>query len=297
MMVEKTESSHLIGVSEKLRAYAAFGKIRLTTSVVFSSVVGYAIGATTFSWGLAVLLALGGLLITMASNGFNQLIEREQDAVMSRTMSRPIPTGKISFTEGVLLATLMSLCGLAILYFAFNTLAAVLGLLALFSYVALYTPMKKYSPWAVFVGAFPGAIPPMLGYVASTGVFDLYAGLLFAVQFMWQFPHFWAIAWVLHDDYMKVGYLLLPSKHGRDNTSAFITMMYTLLMIPVALLPWVFDLTGNISAITVIVLGIAFSFPALKLFFTGEMKWAKQLMFASFLYLPLVQLLYLFDTF
>jgi protoheme IX farnesyltransferase len=202
----------------------------------------------------------------------------------------------MSVVESLLLATAMGVAGLVVLYFMFNQLAAVLGALALFSYVLLYTPLKRYSSIAVFVGAFPGAIPPMLGYVAATADFDLYAGLLFAMQFMWQFPHFWAIAWVSHEDYQRAGYHLLPSK-GKDGQSAFLILLYALFLIPVSLLPWAFDLIGPFAAVALALAGIAFSIPAFKLLRTKADKSARAVMFASFFYLPIAQLILLFDKF
>ncbi len=243
MLVNSASKSFPVIVRAKLGAYAAFAKLRLTSLVVISSIIGYGIGAATFSWMEVFWLSLSGVLVTGASNGFNQVIERDVDSLMNRTKNRPLPQGTMSVVESLLLATAMGVAGLVVLYFMFNQLAAVLGALALFSYVLLYTPLKRYSSIAVFVGAFPGAIPPMLGYVAATADFDLYAGLLFAMQFMWQFPHFWAIAWVSHEDYQRAGYHLLPSK-GKDGQSAFLILLYALFLIPVSLLPWAFDLIG-----------------------------------------------------
>ncbi len=278
----------------KLGAYAAFTKLRLTSLVVISSIIGYGIGAVNFLWVDVFWLSLSGILVTGASNGFNQVIERDVDALMKRTGNRPLPQGTMSVIESLLLATAMGVAGLVMLYFMFNQLAAVLGALALFSYVLLYTPLKRYSAIAVFVGAFPGAIPPMLGYVAATADFDLYAGLLFATQFMWQFPHFWAIAWVSHEDYKKAGYHLLPSK-GKDGQSAFLTLLYTLFLIPVSLLPWAFDLIGPVAAVALALAGIAFAIPSFKLLRTKSDKAARSVMFASFFYLPIAQLILLLD--
>lgn len=295
MIIEASRKSAKEIFFTKLAAYAAFTKLRLTFLVVVSSVIGYAIGAQSFSWLMAFWLSVAGFLVTGASNGFNQVIEKDLDALMKRTESRPIPIGTMSVLEGLILASLMGVLGLALLYLAFNPLAAVLGGLALFSYVLIYTPLKRITPLAVFVGAFPGAIPPMLGYVAATGAFDLYAGLLFAVQFVWQFPHFWAIAWVSHQDYAKAGYHLLPSKGGRDSQSAFLTMLYALFLIPVGLLPWAFGLNGNIAAVGTAILAVGFAFPAIQLYLKKTDNSARTVMFASFLYLPLVQLIFLFD--
>jgi len=295
MIIEASRKSAKEILFTKLAAYAAFTKLRLTFLVVVSSVIGYAIGAQSFSWLMAFWLSVAGFLVTGASNGFNQVIEKDLDALMKRTESRPIPIGTMSVLEGLILASVMGVLGLVLLYLAFNPLAAVLGGLALFSYVLIYTPLKRITPLAVFVGAFPGAIPPMLGYVAATGAFDLYAGLLFAVQFVWQFPHFWAIAWVSHQDYAKAGYHLLPSKGGRDSQSAFLTMLYALFLIPVGLLPWAFGLNGNIAAVGTAILAVGFAFPAIQLYLKKTDNAARTVMFASFLYLPLVQLIFLFD--
>ena len=283
-------------LKEKLAAYVAFTKLRLTSLVVVSSVIGYGIGAVNFSWIEVLWLSLSGVLVTGASNGFNQVIERDFDALMSRTKNRPLPTGKMGVMESLVFATAMGITGLVVLYFVFNPLAAVLGALALFSYVLIYTPMKRVSSLAVFVGAFPGAIPPMLGYVAATADFDLYAGLLFAIQFMWQFPHFWAIAWVSHDDYKKAGYHLLPSK-GKDGQTAFLTFLYTLFLIPVSLLPWAFDLVSGYAAVALALSGLLFAWPAIKLLRKKNDAAAKTVMFASFFYLPIAQLILLIDKF
>lgn len=282
-------------VKTKLTAYIAFTKFRLTSLVVISSVIGYGIGTSDFSWMQVLWLSISGYLVTGASNGFNQVIEKDIDALMNRTKTRPIPTGKMSVSEGVIVATIMGVIGLVILYIQFNVLSAVLGGLALFSYVAIYTPLKKHTSWSVFAGAFPGAIPPMLGYVAATADFDLYAGLLFAVQFVWQFPHFWAIAWVADEDYQKAGYKLLPSKGEKDVHSAFLILIYTLFLIPVAVLPWAFNLIGPAAAIASALVGVFFAVPALRFYLNRTDKLAKAVMFASFFYLPIIQLIYLID--
>ncbi len=295
MIAESAQTSSIKTILLKLGAYAAFTKLRLTFLVVVSSAIGYGIGVSVFSWADMWWLSFSGFLVTGASNGFNQVIEKDVDLLMNRTKNRPLPTGAMSPTEGVIVASVLAIIGVAVLYVCFNTLAAVLAALALFTYVFIYTPLKGSSNWAVFAGAFPGAIPPMLGYVAATGAFDLYAGLLFAVQFVWQFPHFWAIAWVADDDYKRAGYQLLPSKGGKNAQSAFLTFVYTLFLIPVALLPWGFDLNSTVTAVLVTLAGIGFAYPALKLFQDRTDKAARTVMFASFFYLPLVQVLYLFD--
>jgi len=198
----------------KIADYAAFFKMRLTSLVVFSAIFGYLIAAESVDWMSLIFLVLGGVLITGASNGFNQIIEKDLDKLMSRTNKRPLVTGRMSVIEAYWVASTAAFLGITILWFMLNPLSGVLGALALFLYVAVYTPLKQITPWAVFAGAFPGAIPPMLGYVAYSNSFGLEAGLLFALQFMWQFPHFWAIAWKADKDYAKAGFRLLPSKGG-----------------------------------------------------------------------------------
>jgi heme o synthase len=295
MQANSSVSINSISIKEKLKEIGALCKLRLTFLVVVSAVFGYMYGATEISYSTLLWLSLAGFLVTGSSNAFNQVIEKELDRKMKRTSERPLVTGKLSVSEGLFIASLFGVFGLLILFFLINPLSGILGTLAIFMYTLLYTPLKRITPWAVFVGAFPGAIPPMLGYVAATGSFGLEPGILFAMQFMWQFPHFWAIAWVLDDDYSLGGFRLLPSKSGRGKTSAFITLTYTLFIIPVSLLPWMFEMSGNFSAIAVVILSVAFAYLSWKLYRTCETKDAKILMFASFIYLPLVQLFYLVD--
>ena len=280
----------------KTKDLLAFAKFRLTTTVVLSSAMGFGIAPVAFNLQNFLLVVFGGFLVTGAANGFNQILERDSDKLMARTQNRPLPTGRMSVAQGIKYATIMSVIGLAMLA-SINLLSAVLGFLALFIYVVIYTPLKKITPMAVFVGAFPGAIPPMLGYVAASGHFGFEPGILFAVQFIWQFPHFWAIAWVADDEYKKAGIRLLPSKNGRDSYSANQILLYSLFLIPVSLLPWSFEISGWWSAIAVAILGIGFAWFAYDHTRKMTNKSALKIMFASFLYLPLVQLLYLLDKF
>lgn len=281
----------------KVKDLAALFKLRLASLVVVSAVLGYGMGVPIggFSIVNALLLTVGGLLVTGASNALNQVIEVEQDSLMSRTAERPLVRRSMSMTEATVAALLAGAVGTFILWDTFGPLTGILGLLSLFMYVALYTPMKRFSSWAVFVGAFPGAFPPMLGYVAATGQFGLGPGLLFAMQFMWQFPHFWSIAWVLNDDYAKAGYHLLPSRGGRDRYSGFLIVLYTFFALLTGLLPWVFGLSGPWSALTAALLGLWMLLHALRLMRSLDKADARRLMFASFLYLPVVQLAYVLD--
>lgn len=281
------------GIASRIKDVAALMKLRLAFLVVLSAIASYFFMGGAFDLRF-LWLVLGGFFITGASNGLNQVIEKDLDKKMSRTSSRPIPSGRMSTTEAYIISSLFGITG-AFMLFQLNYFSGILGVLALFLYVFAYTPLKRISPWAVFVGAFPGAIPPMLGAVAVTGEFGLTAGILFFVQFMWQFPHFWAIAWVLDEDYAKGGFSLLPSKTRKSKASAFQIALYSFLMIPVGLIPWVLEMTGIISMIVATVLGIWFFFISYRLYLNLEDKTAKALMFASFIYLPALQFVYVFD--
>ncbi|MCH2198369.1 MAG: heme o synthase [Flavobacteriales bacterium] len=284
---------------DRLKDIAAFFKVRLTFIVVLSSFLGYLMGAEQVSWFAVSALVVGGFLLTGASNGLNQVWERDLDGLMKRTQNRPLPTGRMGVAEGITLATVSGLAGILILWQFLNPLSGLLGAIAIFFYVFLYTPMKQRSPLAVFIGAFPGAIPPMLGYVAATGDFNVEPGTLFATQFMWQFPHFWAIAWVAHEDYTKAGYKLLPFNGGRTKSSAFQIFLYSMVLIPVSLLPWALPaeapMIGNWGAAVVAACGAIFAWYAWKLYKSTDTKDAKILMFASFIYLPIVQIMYVID--
>jgi len=280
-----------------LREVMVLFKLRLAALVVVSAVLGYLMGVApgAFSMAELLLLVLGGTLLTGASNALNQVVEVGEDSRMMRTAERPLVKGTLSAAEAIAAAFVAGSAGILILWLAFGPLTGILGFISLFMYAALYTALKKHSPWAVFVGAFPGAFPPMLGYVAATGQFSLGPGLLFAMQFMWQFPHFWAIAWVLDEDYARGGFRLLPSRGGTDARSAFLILLYTLFVIPVGLLPWAFGFVGPWAAWVSVAMGLVMLWPAWRLFRSHDRADAKRLMFASFLYLPVVQVAYVLD--
>lgn len=278
---------------EKMKAYMVFTKFRLSSSVIISALSGYLFAGGRGGWEIFCLL-FGGMLVTAASNGSNQIWERNLDGLMGRTAKRPLPTGQMTVNEAVIVVAVCLIVGLGLLS-TLNLYSVLLGFAAYISYVFMYTPMKRKSPWAVFVGAFPGAIPPMLGAIAHTNEFGLVTGVLFFVQFTWQFPHFWAIAWVAFDDYKDGGFSLLPSKSGKSKNSAFQIVAYSLALIPFSLLPWILGWTGNISMIIATALGAGFFFYAYRLFLTLDDKDAKKLMFASIFYLPIIQFLYVFD--
>jgi protoheme IX farnesyltransferase len=277
----------------RFKIYLVFTKFRLSFLVILSALSGY-----LFAGGSNLLeifyLMMGGTLVTAASNGANQIWEKDLDIIMKRTQNRPLPRGWMSLNEAYLVCAFSLVVG-SILLYLINWQSAALGLLAFVSYVFIYTPMKRVSPWAVFVGAFPGAIPPFLGAIAATDKFGFLPGILFFVQFTWQFPHFWAIAWVLYDDYKSAGFSLLPSKTGKSKQSAFQIMLYSLALIPFSLVPWLLGWAGEITLIVASILGIGFFVYAYRLFTSCETADARKLMFASFVYLPIIQFVYVFD--
>ncbi len=282
----------------KFKSFLVFTKFRLSALVVISALSGYLFvvfrDGASVNWQVIFNLMVGGSLVTAASNGANQIWERELDIMMRRTQTRPLPQGRMNLKEAYLIVILCLVVGSWLLY-SINFLSAFLGVCAFVSYVFIYTPMKRVTPWAVFIGAFPGAIPPMLGAIAYTNKFGLEPGILFFVQFVWQFPHFWAIAWVVFDDYKAGGFSLLPSKFGKSKNSAYQIMVYSLFLIPFTLLPWVLGWTGSATLVIGTILGGWFFWYSYRLFITCDDKDAKKLMFASFFYLPLVQFLYVLD--
>lgn len=279
----------------KLRDYATFIKMRLATLVVLSAVFSFVIASNgPVDWFKLSMLVLGGFLVTGSSNGFNQVIERDLDKLMDRTKNRPLPMDRMGVNEAIYLAAVMGGAGIFVLTYFMNPMSGILGAVALLLYTVVYTPLKRKTPLAVFIGAFPGAIPAMLGYVAAGegfGEITFPAWVLFGVQFMWQFPHFWAIAWVMDDDYKKAGFKMLPSLGGRDRSSAFQALMYSLFLIPMSLAPFFFHISENLVAAIVITLcGVGFAYQAYVLFRDLTVKAAQKLMFGSFFYLPLVQI-------
>lgn len=278
---------------QKMKAYLSFTKFRLSFLVILSALSGY-LFVEGANGGLDILyLMLGGTLVTGASNGANQIWEREYDKLMKRTLSRPLPTNQMTVKEAYTVVVVSLITG-SLLLLQLNFYSMLLGLFAFATYVFVYTPMKRISPWAVFVGAIPGAIPPMLGAIAKTGEFGLEPGILFFVQFVWQFPHFWAIAWVSFEDYKAGGYTLLPSKGGKSKNSAFIIMLYSLFLIPFTLMPWVLGWTNTWSLVIGGAMAFIFFLTAYRLYYTCNDKDARTVMFMSFIFLPVVQFMYVF---
>lgn len=275
------------------------GKLRLSTSVVFSSAAGYLLGYETFDWVQFVLLIFGGITVVASSNALNQMYEKNKDALMDRTKNRPLPLGTLSMTQALLISLFWLLVGLAALYVV-NPMTAGFGALSVVLYAFVYTPLKAVSPLAVFVGAFPGAIPYMLGWVAARNDFDIETGTLFAQQFFWQFPHFWAIAWFSFEDYKKAGYNLLPSR-AKDRSSLIYILTYTIWMIIVGVIP-AFGITGEltlspIGAILVALLGINVLVKGVQLLKDRQNTTARKLMLSSIVYLTGMQLIYIIDRY
>ena len=274
-------------------------KMRLSLSVVFSSLAGYLLGVETIDFKVLVLLALGGYFMVGASNAFNQIIEKDLDALMDRTKNRPIPAERMSVNTAFVIATIFTLLGIIILY-TINKQTAMFGAISIFLYTCVYTPLKTKTPISVFVGAIPGAIPFMLGWVAATNDFGIEPGTLFALQFFWQFPHFWAIGWFLFEDYKKGGFFMLPTGK-QDRGTAVQIIMYSIWTLIVSIIP-VFGFTGKLelsifAAVIVFILGLGMLHYAVRLFKVMTEKAARQLMLASVSYITLVQIVYVIDKF
>jgi heme o synthase len=293
-LMEHVSLSRPFLLKSKLADYAQLTKMRLSALVVFSAAMGYLTAPGAVDWNGFIFLLLGGFLVTGASNGLNQIFERDLDKLMDRTASRPLPDQRMSVSEALLVCLICGVAGVLMLGVALNVASGLLGLIALISYAFVYTPMKRRSPFCVFIGALPGAIPPLLGWVAATGSFGMEGWILFTIQFFWQFPHFWSIAWVLDDDYKKAGFIMLPTGK-RDKGSAFQVLIYTASLIPVVIMPVMFGISGTVSAIASVVITLMFIFAAFRFYRRPEMEQARQVMFASFLYLPLIQLVLMLD--
>ena len=279
----------------RIKDYAVLLKLRLAMLVVLSAVLAFLIASSSpVDYTRLWILTLGGFLVTGASNGLNQIFERTTDRLMTRTQLRPLPDSRMSVTEAYIVTIITGLAGLLLLFVFINFKSGLLGLFALLSYAFLYTPLKKITPFSVFVGAFPGAIPTLLGWVAATNSFSYQGWILFALQFMWQFPHFWAIAWKQYDDYKKAGFEMLPSG-GKNHSSAMQTVIYTFTLIPIGLLPYMVGMSGIISATVITVAGILFFMQSVQLLKTCSDEAAKKLMFGSFVYLPVVLIAIVLD--
>ena len=295
-MITKEINIEPLQMKARIGSYVQLLKLRLTLLVVFSAAITFAYAAKgQLKWTELLLMILGGVLTTGSANSLNQIIEKDTDKLMHRTQNRPMPTYKLSTAEALTFAISIGVAGIFILTYYFNLITGILGLFSIISYAFIYTPLKLKSTFAVFVGAIAGAMPPLLGYVAYTNQFGFEPGIMFAIQFIWQFPHFWAIAWVLDEDYRRANIFLLPSKEGRGKSSALQIMLFTLVLIPVSLLPIKFGMAGTTLGIISVLAGLAFFMQSVKLYKECSVKAARELMFGSFIYLPVVQIILLID--
>jgi len=281
---------------EVFRSYLELLKPRLSLLVSFSCAFGFILSSSdSVNWLKLTLITLGGFLLSGASVTINQYLEQKEDSLMNRTKGRPLPTGRISPSSALIFAAIVMTASLVILFIAANPLTTWLSLLSMVLYSFVYTPLKKVGPIAVFVGAIPGALPPLLGWIANTGVISYEALVIFGIQFIWQFPHFWAIAWVSDEDYRKAGFRLLPSGGGKDHNTSIQIMTYTLFLLPLGLIPALIGLTGINSALIVTLCGVGFLAQTFSLMKTGSDQSALRIMFGSFLYLPIVQIALMLD--
>jgi protoheme IX farnesyltransferase len=274
-------------------------KAKLAISVVFSSIAGYFLGAYEVEITSLLLLTFGGYCMVGASNAYNQIIEKDLDALMNRTKNRPIPSGRMSVKNALATAITLTVLGVVAL-FALSPKTAMFGAISIFLYTSVYTPLKTKTPLSVFVGAFPGAIPFMLGWVAATDDFGIEPGTLFMIQFFWQFPHFWALGWMLDEDYKKAGFKMLPTGN-KDKGTALQIILYTIWMIVISIVP-VFGFTGRLTlsipaAIIVLIAGLVMLFFAFKLYEKRDNPTARKLMLASVTYISLIQIVYVIDKF
>jgi heme o synthase len=297
--------------SNKLKDYLLLIKPSLSIMVVFSSVISYLLAPNVveYNWLMIVLLFTGGMLVTGGANAINQVVEKDTDALMKRTLSRPVAAGRMSVSEGWTFAIVCGLAGVLILGFFFNWLSAALAAFSMFLYGFVYTPLKKVNAISVFVGAFPGALPCLIGWVAGTNLFMPYeqmvvdgkvysnvgGWILFGLQFLWQFPHFWAIAWVAHSDYAKAGFKLLPSEKGPTKFTALQTIIYSMLLLPVGVLPYLVGMSGKVSLVIVIIMNLFLLIQCIRLYQQNDAKAARRVMFSSYLHLPVVLLALLGD--
>ncbi len=292
-----TTVSHIeINTAVKAKAYYELLKPRLSFLVVFSSGFGYALASqSVINWGSFILFLLAGFLVSGSSVTINQVIEQKYDAIMNRTKNRPIPSGRISENEAIWFSVLTGIAGLGLMLLSTNALATGLSLISLILYAFVYTPLKRVGSIAVFVGAIPGALPPLIGWAAASGVLSYEAMIIFGIQFIWQFPHFWAIAWVSDEDYKKAGFKLLPGGGAKDLNTAINIMVYTLFLLPLGLLPTIFGLTGLTSGVVATICGVLFLATTFSLMKDTSNQKARRIMFGSFIYLPIVQITFLID--
>ena len=295
-VVNNSQLSFFKILSLKLKDIMELTKLRLSLLVVFSAIMAYLLAIeTAVVWSNVFFLFLGGFLVTASSNTVNQIIEKDLDKLMTRTQNRPLPAGRMRLVEAYMIAGITGVSGILILAFYFNTLSGLLGALALISYAFIYTPFKRISPVSVFIGAIPGSIPLLIGYTAASGTIGTIGIILFTIQFFWQIPHFWSIAWLLDEDYKKAGYFLLPSNEGKTRNTALQNIPYLIGLLAVSTLPYILNISGIASLIVSLIAGIYFLSAGIQLATDLTDKSARKLMFASFIYLPIVFLALVID--
>lgn len=289
-MKEMTQEGASMG-SNKLKDYYLLMKFTLSFTVVFSSVVCYLlVPRIEFDFISVLLLFVGGMLVTGAANAINQIAEKDTDALMKRTASRPLASGRMTVDEAASFAAVAAVSGIFIIGFSFNWTAAGISGLSLFLYGFVYTPLKKVHSIAVLVGAIPGALPCLIGWAVGDPKLGIGGWILFTLQFFWQFPHFWAIAWVSHEDYSRAGFKLLPSEGGPTKYAAVQAILYSVLLIPIGVLPYVFGMSGIVSMVIVTLANFTMLWQCIKLFRDMDVKAARGVMFGSYIYLPVVLL-------
>lgn len=284
---------------QKIKDYKELIKLTLSFTVVFTCVICFLLVPNNgYNWTMITILFAAGLMITGSANAINQAVEKDSDALMKRTANRPVASGRMSVAEAYTFALIAGVLGCLLMWYFFNLTSALLSAFSLFLYAFIYTPLKKINSFSVLIGGFPGAFPCLIGWVA--GFYDqpiVWTGglVLFAIQFIWQFPHFWAIAWVAHQDYTKVGFKLLPSKEGPTKFTALQAIMYSVLMIPIGILPNYFGMTGTTSMWILIIANLFMVMQCIRLFIAMDVKAARRVMFSSYIYLPIVYLALLWD--
>lgn len=295
-MVEESVELSRLNWRTKFRAYIELLKLRLSILVGFSGAIGYMMAENEqHSVTRILIFCVTGLFITGAANATNQVLESELDKMMKRTGNRPLPSGRLSKRSAQYFIAVLLFSGLFLQTFLFNPLTAAVSFISFLLYGFVYTPLKRVGPIAVFVGAIPGGLPPLIGWVAATGTITIEPLILFAHQFMWQFPHFWAIAWVLDEDYRKAGFNLLPLNQPKSRQTALFVLAFTTALLPISALPTYLGMVGDTSALVAIIAGLLFLYLNVRLVQNSTDKDARWLMFGSFLYLPLVQVAYVLD--
>lgn len=283
-------------ILSRFKDYSQLLKPNLSFMVVFSSVIGYLMAPNVyFDWKSVLTLFIGGILVTGGANTINQILEKDTDALMKRTKNRPMPDGRMGTTEAWIFAIATGLTGAFLLGLYFHPLAGILSFTSLLLYSFVYTPMKKIHPISVFIGAIPGSLPPLIGWVAATGSIGLGGMVLFAIQFFWQFPHFWAIAWVAFDDYERAGIRMLPTRERETRFTGLQCMFYSIVLVPMAILPRAIGLSGTIGMAVCMACGVLYFVSSIIFYFRNDHKSARRVMYSSFIYLPTVLLALLFD--